>query len=671
MVCLQYAVDDNEPKFIDVWRDPKRFIEFTDMALSHEEGVCAWNLTFDWFQLVKWRHFFLNAKGHSPKELHRVEAAYTKDQASIKLERLLPKLALDLMLHAQYGPYAHRRRQKDLRIPLIPDQYVDGVVALFDDLDYVKAKVKQDTQRPGLSSVSISWKKGITTLKVIHAKEFGHAVGPSAKDVFDMEDRFGYPYFPFGGDWVPHVPHPFTQQQIDYALRDVRMLQDLHKRWPTTTRFVKRDSMLCCSTAQTRFIGFSVDLSRVARPEPTDTPTAPRAVAEAIKKGCSPLMQAMFLRDGKFTTKKDVLKHAAEAMPTTSAGKLCLAVLQERKNQLVRKMYQYLGRAKRFYPDVKVGGTASNRMSGGSSESSGSSTKRGSLNPQGIDKAYRDLFTMSDPGRNSYGGGDFDGFEVAIAAAVWDSPSLNEALRTGRKIHAMFGEIMLQKPYEWLTNPANKKTYEACKTTLFARIYGAADGKQAETLGITKEAFESRIAIWNAKYQIPDAMGKYKFVGEDWKWCAIEPPVACSKQGFERSALTEWTVAKRLYDYLDEIKYLPSYPELRVARKDRAQTLQEALKSALWSGIKRIEGHAKRALANHEIQSTGAEITKDVQYALIHHVWAMLQVHDEFNTTSDCDLSATVQSVVHRLRDIVPLLSITWKHGMASWKEKG
>lgn len=676
MICLQYAVDQGAPQFVDPWRHPHTFLRFTDLALEHPGGVCAWNLTFDWFQLIKWRHFFKEAAktgDFSPANLHRIERRYTRKH-NLTIEPMLPKRALDLMLHAQYGPYSHRRRQKDLRIPLVPEQYVGEIVASLNQLglDYVKVKVKHDTQRPGLASISVSWAKGTMTLKAIHASVFKHAVGPSAKDVFDMEDKFGYPFFPFGGDWQEKVPYSFNPKEMEYALNDITMLQDLHDRWREATavdEFVRTDSMLCCHVAQTRFVGFDIDLSRQPEPPETDIPVSPRAVQEAIKKVCSPLMLSLFTVDGKFTTKRDTLKSAAKTMPTTKVGKLCADVLKERKNRNVRTLYRYLRRARRFYPDVKVGGTNSSRMSGGSSEGDGGGgARRGSINPQGIDKEYRDLFTMGRP----YGAGDFDGFEIAIAAAVWGSPTLTEALRSGKKIHALFGEIMLKKPYDWLLLESNKKVYDACKTCLFARIYGASDKKQIATLGITEPEFVSRIAEWNRRYQIPNLMDKFRLLNERWRWCADQPPVSYSLQGFPRTSLTEWTVAKCLYDWIDKIHCLPSYPSLRVSRKDKMQTLHEALKSALYSGIKRIEGHIKRALANHEIQSTGARVTKDVQYDLTPISLALLQVHDELNEIGGGNAAAdAVCASVNRLRSIVPLLSITWKRNLSSWKEKG
>lgn len=83
------------------------------------------------------------------------------------------------------------------------------------------------------------------------------------------------------------------------------------------------------------------------------------------------------------------------------------------------EIYEKLLRAKKFHPDFAVIGTLSTRMSGGS----------GGLNAQGIKhtKEVRKLFPLKWDGM-VLSGGDFDSFEVVLAATVYNDPDLHRAL---------------------------------------------------------------------------------------------------------------------------------------------------------------------------------------------------------------------------------------------------
>jgi hypothetical protein len=83
------------------------------------------------------------------------------------------------------------------------------------------------------------------------------------------------------------------------------------------------------------------------------------------------------------------------------------------------ELYEKLIKAGKFHPDFHVIGTLSTRMSGGS----------GGLNAQGIKHAeeVRRLFPLKG-GHYVLSGGDFDSFEVVLAATVYKDKDLNRAL---------------------------------------------------------------------------------------------------------------------------------------------------------------------------------------------------------------------------------------------------
>ena len=106
-------------------------------------------------------------------------------------------------------------------------------------------------------------------------------------------------------------------------------------------------------------------------------------------------------------------------------------VLNARFAQDDIELYDKLLQAGRFHVSVKVTGTLSGRMSGGSDRVVENSKKRkdGGINPQGIKHTYdvRSKFPLSfDNQGYILSGGDFDGFEVTIADKVFGDENLRK-----------------------------------------------------------------------------------------------------------------------------------------------------------------------------------------------------------------------------------------------------
>jgi hypothetical protein len=78
---------------------------------------------------------------------------------------------------------------------------------------------------------------------------------------------------------------------------------------------------------------------------------------------------------------------------------------------------------------------------------------------------------------------------------------------------------------------------------------------------------------------------------------------------------------------------------------------------------------------NHTIQSTGAYITKAVQWAVqelqpigVHpYIIQTYQVHDELETVGVCARDA-IHKKIREFREQIPLLSMTWKD-IKTWKD--
>ena len=119
VVLIQWCRDDGDIELWDVWREPVK----DTMALLEEfcydpEGVCGFNLAFDWFHVNKIYNILRLVKDkNEPPEI--AECALLESEARDGM-CLKPMKACDLMLHARKGPYQSTMNRKDIRIKRVP-----------------------------------------------------------------------------------------------------------------------------------------------------------------------------------------------------------------------------------------------------------------------------------------------------------------------------------------------------------------------------------------------------------------------------------------------------------------------------------------------------------------------------------------------------------------------
>ena len=114
--------------------------------------------------------------------------------------------------------------------------------------------------------------------------------------------------------------------------------------------------------------------------------------------------------------------------------------------------------------------------------------------------------------------------------------------------------------------------------------------------------------------------------------------------GYHRYFTLENDIQKRLFKLAQSPPKSWRNFRVKVTRRDRIQTASGAAQSALYGAAFSIEASKIRQAGNHVIQSTGAEITKDVQSAIVEiqpigiHPWIVrcLNVHDEVMVITDC-----------------------------------
>lgn len=353
------------------------------------------------------------------------------------------------------------------------------------------------------------------------------------------------------------------------------------------------------------------------------------------------------------------------------------------------ELYTKLLRAGRFHAAFEVIGTLSSRMSG-----------TAGLNAQGIknDKAVRSAFPLKWDGMQ-LSGGDFDGFEVTLADAVFGDANLRKDLAAGTSIHTLMArelypdkseaEILLSKGHK---DGGDVDMYTRGKQAVFAFLYGgdertinkklsiplkiakaAMDNLQNKYPGIAKS--RERVEKLLSALQQPEEHGKII-----WQKCEDK---ITSFLGFSRFFTLENRIVKELFELAQDLPEEFKEETGFVIRRQRRQTLSGATCSALYGAAFNIQAANIRAANNHLIQSPGAMITKDLQRRIWDHQpsgigeWVVLpmNVHDEVLVVLKPevvdDVSATVVEVVESYREQVPLIGMEWARDMKSWGEKG
>ena len=381
------------------------------------------------------------------------------------------------------------------------------------------------------------------------------------------------------------------------------------------------------------------------------------------------------------------------------------------------ELYTKLLLAGKFHASFNVIGALSSRMSGGDG-----------LNAQGIKhtKEVRRMFPLAWAG-HTLCGGDFDAFEVTIADAVCNDPDLRAELLskvtcpnckgTGvdpekggvcencegagevrKKIHALFGQAMFPgKTYEEIiaSDSTDNDMYTKGKQGFFGSIlYGGNHLTLMNRLGVKEEDAIAAIENFSKRYK---GVGRWRKRVSD-SFCSMTQPGGLGTQviwkdptdyaetmlGFRRYFTLENTTAKILFSLANKPpkRWRDLGRKVKVCRRDRVQTADGALQSALYGASFAMQATNMRAAANHEIQSPGAEITKAVQRAVwdlqpsgVHPLYiAPLNVHDELMVSTHPDyiqkVTEAVRESVESYRPYVPLIGITWNEAQANWAEK-
>ena len=724
MVLLQYAVNEGPIQLVNIWKQPvEETLELIECML--QDTNCAFNLVFDHFQLCKIYGMFELLPNHTKCPQDYLDELTTQEWHDIEkrardVKCLKPKNCFDVMLHARKGPYQSTMDRKDIWVKRVPTAIAQQLADTLEELIPLK-KIYfsgfKDKNRKHWQVEDIIDAEGevVTNLKNIVLRfRASSALKNLAVDALGLDEndvlRFGtigvdkhyYPnedkYVPYGSDWVGKIIHhinywAFNPLAKQYAGDDVKYVRELYHYFGDPP-VGDADSELAAMVAAVRWKGFSVDCGKLselatqARAKAENIPTAPSTAKKYLIQHMNEFERSIIQE----STKKVVLQEVAK-WKDHPAAKAARDILQARQALKEVELYDKLIAAERFHAGFRIIGTKSTRMSGSDG-----------LNPQGIKKdgKVRSCFGLAPDGMILCGG-DFDAFEVSLAEAIYNDAELRKVLLSGKKLHALFAmsmypgstyeEIMEEnKRDEFDPQYVNGTRYKDGKQGVFGKIYGGDYNTMVQKLGLSEEVAKQAEA--NFERQFP-GIAKARMRIQDMFCCMTQPNGIGSQViwkepkdyiesifGFRRYFTLENKICKALYDLAQNPPKEWRNIRGKIIRRERTQTISGATMSGLYAAAFNIQSQNMRAASNHEIQSPGATITKEVQNAIwshqpigIHDFKVMpLNIHDEIMTAVAPELvnqvKETVEAKVESYRDRVPLIALEWKAGLKSWGEK-
>lgn len=728
---IQWKRDDG-PTFVHlVWDEPVReTLKLIEKML--DDALCGFHVSHDAFQICKGYNIM---RLLDPSRPPTKSGWISVQREAVRGPCLKPKSVLDLMLFAMRGPLQSTMERDDIRIKKVPAALAQflaeelqrriqlpGIYFHYRNGGYQWQVIPLE-DKPGFCDVVLRWgaSRGL--------KPIGqHVLGLQVLE-YEMPSQFRPKedlWNPFSDGWLPHSDYHDAYWRVDprarqYAKEDVEKLTYglwLHFGRPEAG---DTDSILAWLIGASRWRGFALDLELLkeirdeAHKAKEAFPRAPKPVLHGLHERCSET-ERMNITDTCAETLSQIAGSReggtwmggwGENHPATLWAR---GVTTARSKDKEEDMAEKLIEVQSFHPDSKVIGALSGRMSGAGGinmhgipgAQKGSRMRQAFIladGPQWLD-GDGEQFLVADRGWTMWehaqrdldgellDAGDFDSFEVAIAAAVYDDPNLTADLQSGKKIHAIYGSIMLELEYSVVKN--NKGLYNDSKRAFLGRLYGAQDPKVSKVLNRPLEQIqrnEKKLAgrypgIGRARQSTADRFCSMRQLTERGRVEWHEPAeFEESLFGFRRYFTLENDICRAIYELAQNPPGDLRLEHLVERTKGRAQTAGGALQSALFACAFGIQASAMRQAANHRIQSTGAWITKELQRALWDlqpvgiHSWQVrpMQVHDEIQCPRhpSLDLRPTVAGVVERFRQRIPLLRMDWMQGLRSWAEKG
>lgn len=691
LVLIQWKDVGGEPIIYEPWFEPvSKTLALLEEMCNYE--ICGWNLTHDWFHVNKFYNCLYLYREAFGEQLD-IENFVAIEKQNYREWCLKPKSALDLLLYARTGPLQKlmvpKSEKADIvlkRVPRVAVKYIIERLPVPDSIFFHHRENKgwQVQEVDDDLFVNLVLRFGPSMgLKPVYK----YLTGKPTID-YPVDDLFKeIQWKPYGGDWPFHIKNHINHWHSNtrarqYATNDVIYLEDLWNFWGNPSSG-DNNSVLACSVGAVRWRGFPVNSDKVKHEINNQQMVANLIPFRNQSRRCK-----AYILEGKGpidhirvpNTKKETLV----AYGSDRALQILNARQADKRLQVLRKFKA----CKRFHPNFNIIGAKTNRMSGS-----------GKFNAQGIPRGEknREVVEIFEEGFIG-GGGDFDSFEVTLADAVYNDNNLHSALVSGKSIHGLLGAKLYGKTYEEVMatkkdainiNAGGTNMYNPAKNSVFGLLYGAQAQKIAQTAGISEEQAEYGYTEFIKDY--PQVGAKRAEVsalfqsvkqpgGKGSKVIWGDPADYIETQlGFRRYYTLENEIIKGLFELAENL-CVPV--EGTIVRRDREQTIENAVRSALYATVFVMQQRNMRSANNHLIQGYGADICKQLQVNLWNlqpvgvHEWkiVLMNVHDEILSMYRPELVPSIDRVVadtlESFRKKVPLLSMTWKHNLHSWADK-
>ncbi len=264
-----------------------------------------------------------------------------------------------------------------------------------------------------------------------------------------------------------------------------------------------------------------------------------------------------------------------------------------------------------------------------------------------------------------------------------------------KKIHGLFAESLFpEEDYDSIlaTKGTDNNLYTKGKQGVFSQMYGGNEFTLMDRLRIGEDTAIKAKDNWLLRY--PGVKKSQRKIEK--MFCSMTQPDGFGKKvywtdphdyvesllGFKRHFTLENMICKALFDLAEKPPKGWENTKIKVTRRDREQTAMGASRSALFGAAFCIQSANVRAAANHVIQSTGAQITKILQWRIwqlqpngIHNfVVIPLNVHDEILSPCKPEIQPKItkiaQDLIQEFRPLVPLIGIDWSENLNTWADK-
>lgn len=508
---------------------------------------------------------------------------------------------------------------------------------------------------------------------------------------------------PFYGTWLHYGPEQIkfwseNERAREYASDDIVFTKRLWEH-AGSPEFNDDDSVLATSVASARWKGFAIDNDGFKNLEAENVAKITPVPFFQKTAQCLQFLKEVMDPQEAATLGKQTDKNFLEKLENKAGGELghrARLIMDARRAKKELELIWKLLIADRMHASFRVVGALSSRMSGSDG-----------LNPMGIkrDKYIREKFPLAFPGFTAVGG-DFAAFEVVLYIAVskdkkLESDVLTEVInpKTGlkekQKIHALFGTHCFPHMSYWeIVN--NKDIYTRSKSGLFALIYGGNHRTLENRLSISESAAQNAYDGFLAAY--PEARAERLRIEDEYSpvkesedgryiWTGFKPDVE-SLFGFKRRFdQVEFPAEEILFHIMMNLPHEITRIEGEFMRhpdmeNPRLQNVSGLVMSALLGTCFGIQGAVQRQSNNHQIQSSGAQITKKLQ----RRIWDLqpiglrpwvvqpMQVHDEILVVTRDEYVSSIERIKEELldemRSVVPLIDIEWMNHLRTWADK-